>query len=264
MSGLLQRYKRFIKQLTKVKKQNKKPKALNLEKHLPNYFIQASSWATDFQTHMVLSRNRYRVAFIISLLLSCLLVLALCAVLPLEHFQPLLIHHYEDGVISVDPIKKNDLPQSKALVESEITRYIQARESYDPSSYSSQYQLVNLMSDTAVFRSYQREQSSDNPQSNINTLGNKFIRQVRIESIVFLNLHKAKSSLEIDDNNLAEVNFSTIDINNSNGKRIVSPFVATMSWKHLGIPHDPQLRWRNWDGFVVSDYQLVQRSVTDQ
>jgi type IV secretion system protein VirB8 len=261
MKPLAKIYKDLRMKLFQAKDKNKEAQLSNFKEKFPDYFTQASNWATDFQTQTMLSRNRYRLAFITSLLLSCSLVLLLSALFPLEHFKPLLVHHYEDGVISVDPINMSKLPQSKALVESEITRYIQARESYDPSSYSSQYQLVNLMSDQAIFRRYQLDQNGNNPQSMINQLNNKFTRRVRVESIVFLQWNEDKKEDKSDRANLAEVNFSTIDVSNSSGKRVVSPFVVTLSWKHLGIPNDPQLRWRNWDGFVVSNYQLVQRSL---
>lgn len=240
---------------------SKSVQARSSQEKFPDYFMKSTNWATDFQIQTLLSRNRYRLAFMTSLLLSCLLVICLCLLLPLEHLKPLLVHHYEGGVISVDPVNMSEVVQSKALVESEITRYIQARESYDPSAYSSQYQLVNLMSGPGVFRSYQVQQNSDNPQSAINQLNNKFTRQVRVESIVFLHWHKDKNDNKSDHDDLAEVNFSTIDISNSSNKRIVTPFTVTLSWKHLGIPHDPQLRWRNWDGFSVTNYQIVQRSL---
>jgi len=111
-----------------------------------NYFVEARSWADDMYTAAIISRNRYKLAFFVAMGLAVLLTIAINGLIPMQHMEPLLVNHYEDGRVSVQPMKQPYSPTNQAQVESEIVRYVINRESYDPSSYDTQYSLINLMS----------------------------------------------------------------------------------------------------------------------
>ena len=232
-------------------------------KNNADYFELARSWADDYYTVMRASRNRYRLFLAITVALCFALVMA---IVPLAHnheYVPLLVHHYDSGVVSVDQANKHYVPESQAEVESELVRYIVNRESYDPTSFSEQYQLVTLMSDRTVARDYHQAQNSDDQSSLIATLGNQFVRSVKIQSVNFLdkeNLNQ-KEKHHQDHKNLAEVNFIVTDKNVKSGKEIQTPYVAILSWSHEGIPNDPETRWMNWNGFTVTHYQRNQRTL---
>jgi type IV secretion system protein VirB8 len=213
-----------------------------------DYFQLASSWADDYYALIQASRNRYRIAFLSAMTLSVLLVVAIIILMPLEHFEPLIVHEYQDGVISIEPANLKNFDPNQAMIESEIVRYVIAREAYDPVSYQVQYRLVELMSNHVVSQQYRDEQGKDNPDAVINKLANKLTREVRVESIM---LHK----------DFSQVNFTIIDVDKSSKQRKSVPLVATIVWEYRGIPKNPKDRWDNWDGFTVTDYHVVQRNI---
>lgn len=229
-----------------------------------NYFTSARSWADDIYTTTISSRNRYRFAFCLSMGLSCLLTLSIIGLIPLQHLSPLLIHHYEDGRIMVEPLKQPYAPKNKAQVESEIARYIIQRESYSPSSYDLQYSLINTLSNNKIAKKYMAEQNAHNPNSPINILGNKGYRTVHIDNIVFLDnvsRNKKEEKRGHTHNNLAEVNFTITDHYEMLGKTKSIALSALLSWKYRGTPKKPEDIWRNWNGFTVTHYSIQQRNV---
>lgn len=229
------------------------------------YFIEAQSWADDLYTAAVTSRNRYQFAFLATLGLVILLAIALNGLIPLQHLQPLLIHHYPGGQVSVQPVHQNGvMPVHPAQVESEIVRYIIQRESFDATSYDSQYQLVHLLSSKEIAKQYEQEQSRHHPQSPLNLLGRDSTRTVHIESIVFLD-----STLKNQPDhypptthyNLAQVNFHLIDHAKETMTQKTTYRTALVSWVYRDPPVNPSERWQNWDGFTMTRYTVAQRNV---
>ena len=78
-----------------------------------NYFQQAQTWADDLNIEIIASRNRYKAAFYFSMTISILLILLLFMLTPLKTITPLLINHYENGIVTVKPLKKNSLAIDK-------------------------------------------------------------------------------------------------------------------------------------------------------
>lgn len=233
----------------------------NQEKANPDYFTLATNWADDMHATIVASRNRYKLAFYVALLLSIFLAIAIDLLIPLQRLQPLLINHYQDGRVSVQPVSSSKA--SQAQIESDIVRYVVNRESYDPVSFAEQYSLVNLLSDAATAEDYNRQQSASNKNSPINVLGNKGYRTVHVDSVVFLDkesFNKGKPKSKQNHQNLAQIEFTIEDhAEDSNNKTI--PLTVLLSWKYRGMPSDPEDQWRNWDGFTVVRYDVQQRNV---
>lgn len=102
-----------------------------MTKDLNPYFKEAKRWADDHFGRLELSRHRYQAAFLIGLTLN---IVALVVIAMLAHYQtlvPLLVHHYDNGVTTVEPIENKDTPFNRSQVESDIIRYIELREAYD-------------------------------------------------------------------------------------------------------------------------------------
>ena len=228
-----------------------------------NYFQLASSWADDYHTVIAASRNRYRLFFLVALSALLPLVILVLSLVHTHEYIPLIVHHYDSGAVSVEQANQHYVPESQAEIESELVRYIVNRESYDPTSFTEQYQLVTLMSDNTVAREYHQAQNSDDKSSLIATLSNRFVRTVKIQDINFLD----KESLNNEEKhhthhkNLAEINFVVTDKDVKSGKEIQTPYVAILSWTHAGIPNDPETRWMNWNGFTITNYQRNQRTL---
>jgi len=240
-----------------------KKNSVKKENPAENYFQLASSWSDDYYATMVSSRDRYRIAFFVAMGLSALLTFSVMILSNTHEYIPLLVHHYDSGAISVTQVDSHDAPENQAEVESELVRYVISRESYDPTFFAEQYELVSMMSDSTVSRDYHEQQKADNADSFIHHFGTKIIRSVKVEEVSFLDKEDWNKTDHRDKNhkNLAEVRFIVTDKNVSAGQETKTPYVVMLSWTHRGIPTDPDARWQNWNGFTVTHYQRNQRSV---
>lgn len=154
--------------------------------NLNAYFRDARTWADDNFGRIKQSRHRYQAAFLVAL--GCN-ILALITIGMLAHFQtilPLIVHHYDNGVTTVEAVKTENIPQNRAQVEGDIARYVQFREAYDSASFRAQFELIHLLSDNTVAKEYSKEQEASNPFSPIHILANQSKREVHIYSINFL------------------------------------------------------------------------------
>lgn len=233
-----------------------------MSKEINHYFKQARSWADDQFGRLEQSKNRYQAAFLSAMGLN---VVALIVIGMLAHYQtlvPMLVHHYDNGVTTIDPISNVQTPINRTQVESDIVRYIELRESYDSSSYRAQFELVNLLSNNAVGKEYLTEHDASNPASPIRTLANNSKREIHIYSINFLDsLLANERDIHKDHQSLAEVVFSLIDTDKSTDKSTTTHFNAMISWRYSNPSDSPEIRWKNWDGFEVTRYSKQPRIV---
>ena len=241
-----------------------KPATAELSAAKKNYFVEARSWADDMYTSAIISRNRYKLAFFVAMGLAILLTIAVDGLIPMQHMEPLLVNHYQDGRVSVEPMKQPYAPTNQAQVQSEIVRYVINRESYDPSSYDTQYSLINLMSNREVAKQYIHVQSTGSKHSPINVLGNHGFRSVHVDSVVFLDSeleNKGKPKNKQTHHNLAQVNFTITDHFKDSARQKTTALTALVSWDYRGTPSDPNDMWRDWDGFTITRYTVEQRNI---
>jgi len=243
-------------------KEDKRRKCFDSNKAAQSdYFTLARSWADDIYTTTIASRNRYRMAFLCAMGLCIGLSMAVFSLVPLQHIEPLVVHYTRDGDVWVAPTHQPSPPHDQALTESELVRYIQNRESFDPATYDEQYQLISLTSSGTVMHQYQRSQAANNPYSPIKVLGNKGYRTAHVEEVVFMDHQQPSQKIGKQHANLAEINFMITDHKNNGAIIQKTPLTALVSWAYRGTPRNLSLRWRNWDGFTVTHYRVVQRNV---
>lgn len=232
---------------------------------LDEYFKKARTWADDNFGRIEQSRHRYQIAFLSAMGLN---IVALAVIGILAHYQtviPLLVHHYDNGVTTVDPVSHQNAPINRAQIESDIVRYIQYRESYDSSSYRAQFELINLLSNNSVEKEYLAEQDKSNPAAPIRLLNHTMKRDVHIYSINFLDsILENEKDIHKDHHHLAEVVFSLNDIDKVTGKTTQSHYNAMISWHYMSPPASPEVRWQNWDGFEVTRYSKQSRNLEHQ
>lgn len=229
-----------------------------------SYFVEARSWADDLYTSAILSRNRYQWAFFSAMGLAGLLSVAVVGLIPLQHMEPLLVNHYQDGRVSVLPIKQPYAPTNEAEVQSDIVRYVINRESYDPTSYDTQYSLINLLSSREVAKQYIHAQSANNKTAPINTLNNHGFRSVYVDNVVFLDSalkNKGKPASQQTHHNVAQVNFTLTDHLKASAQQTTTALTALISWDYRGTPSNLSDRWRDWNGFTITRYTLEQRNI---
>lgn len=225
------------------------------------YFDEAKSWADDMYASVSASRNRYKLGFILCSILIFLLVILISFLVPAQHLEPLIINHYSDGTTSVAPIKKNYKPSTQAELESDIVRYVSAREGYDFESFDKNYKLVAVMSSGSVFNKYRSEQSIANKNSPINQLKNKSFRQVDVRNVLIIDLKSKNKKSNNHHKNLAEVTYEVTTHNMSTGRTKTKPYKSLISWTYKGMPESPNLRWLNWNGFTITKFSKSQTNV---
>lgn len=227
------------------------------------YFKEARSWADDCFGQMEKSRNRYKVAFLSAMGFSAIAIGAVAVLSSWQTVVPLVVHHYDNGVVTVEQGNESNLPASKAQTESDLVRYVQHRESFDTSSFRSQFNLVSLLSNNQVAGEYHREQARNSKESHVKTLGATVRRETHVYSIHFLDsLAGNDNDIKKDHQNLAEVIFSIKDIDKDNGRIIqTAHHTALLSWRYIGMPASPEDRWQNFNGFEVTRYTKQARVV---
>lgn len=228
---------------------------------VPDYFRLAASWADDFYTATVTSRNRWRALALYGLLpLSAVLLLCVTFLVPAQHLVPLLVNHYDNGMVTVTPFKQPYAPSDQAQVESDIARYVRFRQSYSADLYDYSYRLIHLMSAPKVAERYDASQSARNPSSPINTLGNQGYQTVKVENILFLDNAAKNQANDRNHHNLAQVDFVVTTHNPKTGDTHTRPMTALLSWTYRGTPDNPGDRWLNWNGFTVTRYHVQARN----
>ncbi len=78
-----------------------------------DYFNEAKSWADDIYGNVEQSRNRYKVAFLGAMLLNGLALIAVASLAQIQTLVPLMIHHFANGVVTVEPLKNGNAPLIK-------------------------------------------------------------------------------------------------------------------------------------------------------
>ncbi|HHU0036401.1 TPA: virB8 family protein [Legionella pneumophila] len=229
-----------------------------------SYFKQACDWADDKFGLLEASRARYRVAFYVAMSATVSLSIALACLAPLKQVQTIAVHHYQNGVTTVEAESANVATINKAQIESDIVRYIINRESFDDSSYRAQFELVQLLSNDTVAREFETEQSASNLDAPINTLGTAYTRSVHVYSINFIdneNLNSKERKAKQNHHNLAEVVFSVKDHEKAANRDQEKQYTALVSWRYVKPSDSIEERWKNFDGFEITRYTKSQRNV---
>jgi type IV secretion system protein VirB8 len=227
-------------------------------------FETAKSWSYDMYTSELVSKNRYQYAFFAAIGLVGLLIIGLVSLSLKKDTKPYLVNHYQDGRITVEPLRNIKKLESTALIQGELVRYVINRESYDPASYQHQFSLITQMSNDAVTQGYLSSQSSSNKHSPISVLGAKGYRTVHVDSVIFLdraNKNKQDKNPHKHHQNLAQVNFTVKDHHRHSSLTQQKSYSVLISWVHQGMPQDPESMWSNWDGFTVTRYTKEQRNI---
>lgn len=233
-------------------KENEIPSSLNPK---TGYFQQAKSWADDIYTATIVSRNRYKVAFLSMAGLSALLVICICMLIPAQHTELVVVHQGDSGYTWLTTTKSHEkLPQSWVRTRAEIAHYVMARESYDPLLYGYQTKDVNLFDTPEIQAEYEMAQDSHNKSAPINLLADKGYRTVLINNIMMLD-NGAKNKNDIGKHiNLAQVDFVVEDHFFDAHQTLKTPYTAIISWRYDGVPSDAYQKLKNWDGFKVTKY----------
>lgn len=227
------------------------------------YFKAGEDWYADRVLAVKIQANRWFLGFLVSIALSITLTIALISLLPLKTPMPFVIHQNTlTGEAWVDRPQTKYTPINNAEVQSDIARYITARESYLAADINQRFNFVKLLSDGRVGKEYGDEQSNDNKLSPVNVLGEAGTRTTHIEDIIFIDkagTHEIRDFHETS-HNLAKVDFTTTTTDR-NGNKKTESFVATVGWAYNGLPLKQEDVWENWSGFTVTTYRADPKNI---
>lgn len=229
-----------------------------------DYFEEAKDWAYERYQIQEVMANRWQLAFWLAMIVSMLLLAGYFFLLPLKSWEPIVINHNaQTGEVWVNSLKNHYLPETSSEIESDLVRYVVARETFSLIDNIMRSRQVQYTSSTEVAKFYNQNQDSNNPQSSIRMYGSKGIRTVKIQDIVFLdNFNKAvgsKTDQADEIPTLARVDFITTETRNN--ATIQKYWVATVKFEYNGVPEEKEVAWLNWNGFTVTSYRVDQRNI---
>lgn len=216
-------------------KQGENPAAQNAVKN----------WYQESYEAVMLQRN---LMFCIGLLSSFLLLVSVLMIRYIKNsksISPFVIEIEEKtGVPTVvEPVSVEAYSAQEAVRRYFISKYVKAREEYQPFLYSYNYNtVVRVLSSLDVYRNdYRPKYNENNPESPVNQLGQGGSRSITIKSIIF------------PADKTAQVRFSvrsTGSISDSGDK------VALVYYDFVNIRMDEEERMINPLGFQVMNYKV--------
>ncbi len=259
MKALLIKMKQFLK----TKTESMRPKSVSAQSvdSTKTAFTHSVDWETDVYAQTVLSRHRYQAAFIAAGSLCGLLVVALIMLLPLKTLQPLIIHHYPDGEVSVNATDLAPKKVSQKQSQADIIRFITAFDSYFFETIKHDSHIVAAMASNDVYSQYEATIKPRGKASLVKRLGKDKVRQVRIES-VFIEDSEEKSTAHRQHVNTATVDYVVLESHRGQQHQTRTPKRAVIQWKYRGIPDDNRIAMLNWDGFLVTHFRVSDRYLT--
>ena len=211
--------------------------------------LTVAQWHQDLYGSAIVSRNRWLVVGIISLVLAILEAGALIALTPLKAVEPYVIQvDNNTGMTTIlEPLKEKTITENEAVTKFFIVKYVVARETYDPQDLNQNYERVRLMStseEAGRFDDYIR--GSDGP---VETFKTNTIRSIRVSSVSFLN------------KNTAQVRFTATKRLIATNEKQESQWIATLSYRYVNTPMEEGERLDNPLGFQIKIYRIDQEVV---
>lgn len=224
---------------------------------------QGESWFVDKYVLKEIEANRWMLAFIVAMLATISLAIAMAILMPLKKIQPIMIYkNSATGETWVERPTSPYTPQNEAEVKSDIARYVIARESYSAYDINPRFKGVMLLSSAKEQKQYSDFQSNSNKNAPINVLGKDGTRTVHVTDVIFIDRvgEMEKRQLPAPSENLAKVDFVTTTTD-KNGTKIKDQWVATISWAYRGTPSDEDEAFDNWSGFTVTYYRVDKQNI---
>lgn len=214
-------------------------------KKADEYFREAGSWADERTDAIYRSR---KIAWFVAMgaaAIAVLEALVILFMLPLKTVVPhtLLVDKQTGFVQALDPTKPQNIGPQKALTQSFLVQYVEAREGYDLTTVQGQFKKVALWTTGAAKARYVSFMQATNPESPIARLPRSTIIDVRIRSVSELSA------------NTAMVRFATVRQDEGAAEQPMQNWVAVIKYRYSDAPMTVEDRYVNPLGFEVTDYR---------
>ena len=219
-------------------------------------------WYLDKYQNVLVQRNILALVTVLALLGTAFAVLAVYNLAPLKSVEPYLLKIDEkSGIVQkVEPVQRNEYAANESVDKYFVSKYIMARESYNPSILRFNYNMVRVMSTPEVFYIFRNMVDPANPESAAALLKSVGVRDVKFKSISYIqNPPINNRAAEVTPTKIMQARFiGTNRLPNASAEQI--HFIATVSFEYaiLNLTDEEQLI--NPLGFTVTNYQ-VQREL---
>jgi type IV secretion system protein VirB8 len=219
---------------------------------LDEYYAQAGSWADERTQSIYASR---KVAWIVALVLAVIAVLEALAIvflLPLKTVVPhtVLVDKQTGFVQALDPAAPQKIAPQKALTQSFLVQYVEAREGFDIATVQGQFRKVALWSSGSAKSRYVGMMQATNPDSPLVIFPRNTVLDVEVRSVSQLS------------GNSALVRFASIRRDPGGAEQPPQNWVAVVKYRYSNAPMTVEDRYVNPLGFEVTDYRKDAETLT--
>ncbi len=215
------------------------------------------NWYLDRHERLTVQRNVLFLLFLIIMILQGLSVYMVAELNKRKVFEPFVIEVEDKTGIVTQVTTKNyeRYTSDEVVIRYFVAKYIKARESYHPITFSHNYnQVVRLMSSPNVYSAFRRFISGENPESPMR-LGRGIVRNVKIKSLTFLNRDQKKMQVRIVLHDAAE----GIAFTSNQGQK--THYIITLQYDFLRLEMSQNQRYINPLGFQVVGYVREQENI---
>ncbi len=210
-----------------------------------DYYAKAGSWADERTQSIYASRKVAWIVALIAATIAVLEALALVFMTPLKTVVPhtVLVDRQTGFVQALDPSQPQKIAPQKALTQSFLVQYIEAREGFDIATVQQQFKKVAIWSSGPAKSGYVNMMQAANPQSPLATLPRNTVINVQVRSVS-----------QLSDTN-ALVRFATTRLDQGTAGQQPQNWVAIIRYRYASAPMTVEDRYVNPLGFEVIDYR---------
>ncbi len=219
---------------------------------LDDYYANAGSWADERTQSIYASRKVAWIVAMVATAIAFLLAIAIVFMLPLKTVEPhtLLVDKQTGFVQALDPSKPQQIAPSKALTQSFLVQYVEAREGFDIATVQGQFKKVALWSSGPNKSRYVGAMQATNPESPLAQLPRSTVIEVTVRSVS-----------QLSDNS-ALVRFARVRRDQGGTEQPTENWVAVIKYRYSNAPMTVEDRYVNPLGFEVIDYRKDAETLT--
>ncbi len=220
--------------------------APELPEPLDDYYAKAGSWADERTQSIYASRKMAWIIAMVATAVSVLLAIALLILLPLNTVEQhtILVDRQTGFVQALDPASPKMISPPKALTQSLLVQYVEAREGFDLATVKAQFRRVALWSSGPAKNRYVNLMQATNPESPLSRFPRNTVIDVQVRSVSPLS------------ENSALVRFASVRRDQGASEQPTENWVAVIKYRYSNAPMTVEDRYVNPLGFEVIDYRI--------
>lgn len=217
---------------------------INLKQKLEEHFKAGESWDQEVFANMRQSRNRAWAVAFFGMGAAVLSLICLALLLPLKTYAPYVVTvDRQSGYVEVTKgLYDGNLTEDEAVTQSNLVRYVSAREAYNPAVLRESYDFVSLLSSGEAQEEFRKLWDGKNPDNPSIVYGREAGIDVKIKSVSLLN------------DKTASVRF--VRELHEHGQTRKSHWNAIISFQYVQKPEKMTDRFQNPLGFQVTSYRI--------